>query len=54
MLQPIDWQENSYFSYLLTSRTQRARKSTKEIGDMGFGGEELLLGGRLFPVTENP
>lgn len=20
---------------------------------MGFGGEELLLGGRLFPVTEN-
>ena len=31
----------------------RSKKSTKEIGDMGFGGEELLLGGRLFPVTEN-
>lgn len=39
--------------YLGTLTTNRAKKSTKEIGDMGFGGEELLLGGRLFPVIDN-
>ena len=32
---------------------QRSKKSTKAIGDMGFGGEELLLGGRLFPIVDH-
>ncbi|UJR29232.1 hypothetical protein I4U23_010446 [Adineta vaga] len=35
-------------------KSSRTKKSTKEIGDMGFGGEELLLGGRLFPVIDVP
>jgi hypothetical protein len=42
-----------YSLYVGTLKTNRAKKSTKEIGDMGFGGEELFLGGRLFPIIEN-
>lgn len=41
------------FFCLGTLKTSRTKKSTKEIGDMGFGGEELLLGGRLFPILDN-
>ena len=43
-----------FFFYLGTLKTNRTKKYTKEIGDMGFGGEELLLGGRLFSIIENP
>ena len=35
-----------------TLAAKRPKKSTKEIGDMGFGAEEILLGGRLFPILE--
>ncbi|CAF3398129.1 unnamed protein product [Rotaria socialis] len=34
-------------------KTRTVNKSTKEIDDMGYGGEQLLLGGRLFPVLDN-
>ncbi|CAF4526751.1 unnamed protein product [Rotaria sp. Silwood1] len=34
-------------------KTRTSNKSTKEIGDMGYGGEEILLGGRLFPILDN-
>jgi hypothetical protein len=38
-----------FFRRDLKKRT--TKKSTKEIGDMGYGGEEILLGGRLFSVV---
>ncbi|CAF2121604.1 unnamed protein product [Rotaria magnacalcarata] len=34
-------------------KTKTTNKSTKEIGDMGYGGEQILFGGRLFPVLDN-
>lgn len=44
----------SPFFSLGTFKLNRAKKSRNEIEDMGFGGEELLLGGRMFPIIENP
>ncbi|CAF4491146.1 unnamed protein product, partial [Rotaria magnacalcarata] len=34
-------------------KTRTTNKSTKEIGNMGYGGEQILFGDRLFPVLDN-
>jgi hypothetical protein len=39
-----------FFRRDLNKRT--TKKSTKEIGNMGYVGEEILLGGRLFTVLD--
>jgi hypothetical protein len=36
-----------------TLNKRKSKKSTKEIGDMGYGGEQIILDGRLFPVLDN-
>jgi hypothetical protein len=43
---------DSYFFYAGGSKTKKTKKSLKEIGDMGYGGEEILFGGRVFPILD--
>ncbi|CAF1078520.1 unnamed protein product [Rotaria sordida] len=41
-----------FISQLVSISTTRTTKKSKEIGDMGYGGEQILLGGRLFPIID--
>ena len=45
-----------YRSYLILiffyTGGSKTKKSLKEIGDMGYGGEEILFGGRIFPIFD--
>lgn len=47
--------ERAYFIYFFIGslRITTAKKSKKEIGDMGYGAEHILIGGRLFPILSS-
>ncbi|CAF4054897.1 unnamed protein product, partial [Rotaria sp. Silwood2] len=42
-----------FSSFVGILKTRITNKSTKGIGNMDYGGEQILLGGRLFPVLDN-